>query len=152
MVITGLTRNQFAGNRTWVRIPPAPPHVGASLDGLLRFFSNVSGHARRCAWMGRFGYIYRIDWKAPGWLRLTGCFSVMSASNPRKRMYLLRNLPGCLSPPGANGVERGLLPNRREASPDTLVPRDASRRIESVSNARLVMYVPYSGYYAISAR
>ena len=25
MVITGLTRNQFAGNRTWVRIPPAPP-------------------------------------------------------------------------------------------------------------------------------
>ena len=25
MVITGLTRNQFAGNRTWVRIPPSPP-------------------------------------------------------------------------------------------------------------------------------
>ena len=25
MVITGLTRNQFAGNRTRVRIPPSPP-------------------------------------------------------------------------------------------------------------------------------
>ena len=25
MVITGLTRNQFAGNGTWVRIPPSPP-------------------------------------------------------------------------------------------------------------------------------
>ena len=25
VVITGLTRNQFAGNRTWVRIPPSPP-------------------------------------------------------------------------------------------------------------------------------
>ena len=28
VVITGLTRNQFAGNRTWVRIPPAAPWVG----------------------------------------------------------------------------------------------------------------------------
>ena len=27
MVITGLTRNQFAGNRTWVRIPPSPPKM-----------------------------------------------------------------------------------------------------------------------------
>ena len=25
VVITGLTRNQFDGNVTWVRIPPAPP-------------------------------------------------------------------------------------------------------------------------------
>ena len=25
MVITGLTRNQFACKRTWVRIPPSPP-------------------------------------------------------------------------------------------------------------------------------
>ena len=25
VVITGLTRNQFAGNGTWVRIPPSPP-------------------------------------------------------------------------------------------------------------------------------
>ena len=25
MVITGLTRNQFASNRTWVRIPSSPP-------------------------------------------------------------------------------------------------------------------------------
>ncbi len=24
VVITGLTRNQFAGNGTWVRIPPLP--------------------------------------------------------------------------------------------------------------------------------
>ena len=24
-VITGLTRNQFVGNHTWVRIPPLPP-------------------------------------------------------------------------------------------------------------------------------
>ena len=35
-VITGLTRNQFAGNRTWVRIPPAapktrPPAIGGGL-------------------------------------------------------------------------------------------------------------------------
>ena len=27
MVITGLTRNQFARKRTWVRIPPSPPNV-----------------------------------------------------------------------------------------------------------------------------
>ena len=27
MVITGLTRNQFAGNRTRVRIPPSPPKL-----------------------------------------------------------------------------------------------------------------------------
>jgi hypothetical protein len=26
VVITGLTRNQFVGNGTWVRIPPSPPH------------------------------------------------------------------------------------------------------------------------------
>ena len=25
VVITGLTRNQFDGNVTWVRIPPTPP-------------------------------------------------------------------------------------------------------------------------------
>ena len=25
VVITGLTRNQFASNRTWVRIPSSPP-------------------------------------------------------------------------------------------------------------------------------
>ena len=25
VVITGLTRNQFVGNGTWVRIPPRPP-------------------------------------------------------------------------------------------------------------------------------
>ena|GEM_PF-1422961 len=27
MVITGLTRNQFASNRTRVRIPPSPPKI-----------------------------------------------------------------------------------------------------------------------------
>ena len=32
MVITGLTRNQLAGNRTWVRIPPAPPEKPTSFD------------------------------------------------------------------------------------------------------------------------
>ena len=33
MVITGLTRNQFAGNSgTWVRIPPAPPNKVDSFD------------------------------------------------------------------------------------------------------------------------
>ena len=31
MVITGLTRNQFAGNRTWVRIPPSPPIIRPTL-------------------------------------------------------------------------------------------------------------------------
>ena len=37
MVITGLTRNQFAGNRTWVRIPPSPPQSLAA-QGLQGFF------------------------------------------------------------------------------------------------------------------
>ena len=32
VVITGLTRNQFAGNRTWVRIPPAAPKSRNNLD------------------------------------------------------------------------------------------------------------------------
>ena len=27
VVITGLIRNQFEGNLTWVRIPPAPPNA-----------------------------------------------------------------------------------------------------------------------------
>ena len=30
VVITGLTRNQFASNRTWVRIPPAAPKQKAT--------------------------------------------------------------------------------------------------------------------------
>ena len=30
VVITGLTRNQFDGNVTWVRIPPAPPQTPES--------------------------------------------------------------------------------------------------------------------------
>jgi hypothetical protein len=32
VVITGLTRNQFAGNRTWVRIPPSPPKTKGKKD------------------------------------------------------------------------------------------------------------------------
>ena len=42
MVITGLTRNQLAGNRTWVQIPPSPPNneptpVGVGLLYSLKF-------------------------------------------------------------------------------------------------------------------
>ena len=32
VVITGLTRNQFAGNRTWVRISPSAPSRGYKKD------------------------------------------------------------------------------------------------------------------------
>lgn len=32
MVITALTRNQVTGNRSWVRIPPAPPSKGYKKD------------------------------------------------------------------------------------------------------------------------
>ena len=32
MVITGLTRNQFDGNVTWVRIPSSPPSRGYKKD------------------------------------------------------------------------------------------------------------------------
>ena len=39
MVITGLTRNQFAGNRTWVRIPSSPPEKDANLDTKVSVFS-----------------------------------------------------------------------------------------------------------------
>ena len=40
VVITGLTRNQFAGNRTWVRIPPAAPNVKLSVhDRELYYFT-----------------------------------------------------------------------------------------------------------------
>ncbi len=38
MVITGLTRNQFASNRTWVRIPHSPPKNNRNLDTRLRLF------------------------------------------------------------------------------------------------------------------
>ena len=38
MVITGLTRNQFAGNRTWVRIPPAPPPKKPVIKPIAGFF------------------------------------------------------------------------------------------------------------------
>ena len=47
-VITGLTRNQFAGNSgTWVRIPPSPPHYNPNLDtrlGLLLFVQKASNY------------------------------------------------------------------------------------------------------------
>ena len=33
MVITGLTRNQFARNRTGVRIPLSPPQQESTLEG-----------------------------------------------------------------------------------------------------------------------
>ena len=36
MVITGLTRNQFAGNGTWVRIPPSPPRNETTPCGWFR--------------------------------------------------------------------------------------------------------------------
>ena len=32
VVITGLTRNQFASNRTWVRIPSSPPKIPRTLS------------------------------------------------------------------------------------------------------------------------
>ena len=32
VVITGLTRNQFEGNLTWVQIPPAPPNQRTNFD------------------------------------------------------------------------------------------------------------------------
>ena len=54
VVITGLIRNQFEGNLTWVRIPPAPPnasfHAVLSL-GSWRFLligsrsAHLSGHS-----------------------------------------------------------------------------------------------------------
>lgn len=39
VVITGLTRNQFASNRTRVRIPPAAPEQPAGSSGRLLFYS-----------------------------------------------------------------------------------------------------------------
>ena len=44
MVITALTRNQVTGNRSWVRIPPAPP-IGNNTNPddkleFVLFFSN----------------------------------------------------------------------------------------------------------------
>ena len=35
--IATLTRNQFASNRTWVRIPSSPPKKSSKLKGLLDF-------------------------------------------------------------------------------------------------------------------
>ena len=40
--IATLTRNQFASNRTWVRIPSSPPKKSSKLKGLLDFpFSRI---------------------------------------------------------------------------------------------------------------
>ena len=56
MVITGLTRNQFAGNRTWVRIPPAAPKAPEA-DASGAFFILTGERNRRtcsalCALIG----------------------------------------------------------------------------------------------------
>ena len=44
MVITGLTRNQFEGNLTWVRIPPAPPTFKLIFFILEGFMPNIITH------------------------------------------------------------------------------------------------------------
>ena len=55
VVITGLTRNQFAGNRTWVRIPPSPPELAVTSHCqlflyrlLCTIFGTASGHTIHC--------------------------------------------------------------------------------------------------------
>ena len=47
MVITGLTRNQFASNRTRVRIPPSPPSknpVTMRVSGFFLFYTHSKNH------------------------------------------------------------------------------------------------------------
>ena len=50
MVITGLTRNQFALTRTRVRIPLSPPNAVSDREkkpqdlGVLRLFTNLEGY------------------------------------------------------------------------------------------------------------
>ena len=57
VVITGLTRNQFAGNRTWVRIPPSPPNNLPQVDTMginsgrpfyLNFYLGTGRFAKLC--------------------------------------------------------------------------------------------------------
>ena len=58
MVITGLTRNQFASNRTWVRIPSSPPtdpHKPSVYAGFYtyiavakKYASSILGSKSRC--------------------------------------------------------------------------------------------------------
>ena len=48
VVITGLTRNQFAGNCTWVRIPPAAPSRGKLCIACPDFFQ-TSGRTHSTA-------------------------------------------------------------------------------------------------------
>ena len=43
VVITGLIRNQFEGNLTWVRIPPAPPYKNQEKYSFSWFFSYFRG-------------------------------------------------------------------------------------------------------------
>ena len=50
VVITGLTRNQFAGNRTRVRIPPTPPKEKPHPCGVAFLFGMVfDGGIRKAA-------------------------------------------------------------------------------------------------------
>ena len=46
MVITGLTRNQFDGNVTWVRIPPAPPTQKAPPRGQCHLDNDIGQKAK----------------------------------------------------------------------------------------------------------
>ena len=56
MVITGLTRNQFVGNGTWVRIPPAPPQKKACFTGffLLPEFEPKGSNRSLCTFLQVF--------------------------------------------------------------------------------------------------
>ena len=47
VVITGLTRNQFAFTGTWVRIPPAPPNKAISQEVV--FLMKTKKRAHRLA-------------------------------------------------------------------------------------------------------
>ena len=89
VVITGLTRNQFAGNRTWVRIPPAAPRRRGRHIVRGDFFTKVTSHSF-CR--GSFPNRTRCRW-APVWVRR--CAAVLSY---RKEVSIL---PVPSSPPQA---------------------------------------------------
>ncbi len=58
MVITGLTRNQFGSNPTWVRIPPAPPTekpVNKRVCWLFSFLSASQNRPENRCSFHRFG-------------------------------------------------------------------------------------------------
>ena len=92
VVITGLTRNQFAGNRTWVRIPPAAParrkrHIAC--DELFHFIAKLIARSFCCSSLPNRT---RCRW-APVWVRR--CAAVLSY---RKEVSIL---PVPSSPPQA---------------------------------------------------